>query len=391
MKIVYIYLLMAVTALAAVTSCSKEGAPTGVAGPIDVRLVVSDGNGTRVGSDDTDNYIHQLRVYAFIGDEKVGYAEADNLSDRNYIPMTLSKIGRINFYVIANDKFGPNPQKQKENGTWESLTKSDWESLTKEELESLKFDFPTEFNGWTPINGDFVSPMSNNPCNEFGVEFTGENTNNYTSSYTIDSQNMPATGSLVIPVTVQHVLGRLRLMLNKESDDVTITLTRAEVYHRPDAFRLYFGKQESVDDVISFNDNQTANDDNQELVEPLIDTAQPLVMKPADGSYTTVARTYLAPNQYGSSNPDTYTAQKTDGTTTSNGLNETYRLELTVRFDYRNNHTEDKNYTVYLPQVPRNTSIDVQGTFKGSTDVTPEFNVMTEAWVEKDITIPPFE
>lgn len=372
---------MAVTALAAVTSCSKEGAPTGVAGPIDVRLVVSDGNGTRVGSDDTDNYIHQLRVYAFIGDEKVGYAEADNLSDRNYIPMTLSKIGSINFYVIANDKFGPNPQKG--DGT----AISDWESLTKKELESLKFDL-TGFNGWTPINGEFVSPMSNNLCNEFGVEFTGENTNNYTSSYTI--QDIPATGSLVIPVTVQHVLGRLRLMLNKESDDVTITLTRAEVYHRPDAFRLYFGSQESVDDVISFNDNQTANDDNQELVEPLIDTAQPLVMKPADG-YTTVARTYLAPNQHGTYDKTGGTFTTSEGTIIETGKDKAYRLELTVSFDYGNNHTETKDYTVYLPQVPRNTSIDVQGTFKGSTTINPTFNIMVNAWDEKNIDVPPFE
>lgn len=378
MKIVYIYLLMAVTALAAVTSCSKEGAPTGVAGPIDVRLVVSDGNGTRVGSDDTDNYIHQLRVYAFIGDEKVGYAEADNLSDRNYIPMTLSESGSINFYVIANDKFGPNPKKG--DGT----AISDWESLTKEELESLKFDL-TGFNGWT-INGDFVSPMSNNPCDEFGVEFTGENTNNYTSPYTI--QNIPATGSLVIPVTVQHVLGRLRLMLNRESDDVTITLTRAEVYHRPDAFRLY----NSGHGEIAYDNN------NNTLVEKLIDKdiddeAVQLETRTDEqvtqNTYTTVARTYLAPNLYGSSDPDTYTAQKTDNE--GDGSDKAYRLELTVRFDYGNNHTETKDYTVYLPRVPRNTSIDVQGTFKGSTDVTPEFNVMTEAWVEKDITIPPFE
>lgn len=384
MKTIYIYCVMAIAALAAATSCGKDDTPTGVAGPIDVRLVVSDGNGTRVGSDDTDNYIHQLRVYAFIGDEKVGYAEADNLSDRNYIPMTLSKIGSINFYVIANDKFGPNPQK--EDGT----PISDWESLTKEELESLKFDLTTEFNGWKPINGEFVSPMSNNPCDEFGAEFTGKNENNYTIAYTINPQDIPETGSLVIPVTVQHVLGRLRLMLNRESDDVTITLTRAEVYHRPDAFRLYFGSQESVDDVISFNNNQTANNNNQELVEPLINTAQPLVTKPADG-YTTVARTYLAPNQHGTYDKTGGTFTTSEGTITETGKDKAYRLELTVRFDYGNNHTETKDYTVYLPQVPRNTSIDVQGTFKGSTDVTPEFNVMTEAWVEKDITIPPFE
>ena len=382
---------MAVTALAAVTSCSKEGAPTGVAGPIDVRLVVSDGNGTRVGSDDTDNYIHQLRVYAFIGDEKVGYAEADNLSDRNYIPMTLSKIGSINFYVIANYKFGPNPQKQKEDGTWESLTKSDWKSLTKEDLESLKLDLTTGFKGWTPINGEFVSPMSNNPCDEFGVEFTGKNENNYTFAYTINPQDIPATGSLVIPVTVQHVLGRLRLMLNKESDDVTITLTRAEVYHRPDAFRLYFGSQESVDDVISFNNNQTANNNNQELVESLIGTDQPLVTKPADG-YTTVARTYLAPNQHGTYDKTGGTFTTSEGTIIETGKDKAYRLELTVRFvDYGNNHTEDKDYTVYLPRVPRNTSIDVQGTFKGSTTINPAFNIMVNAWDEKNIDVPPFE
>ena len=383
MKIVYIYLLMAVTALAAVTSCSKEGAPTGVAGPIDVRLVVSDGNGTRVGSDDTDNYIHQLRVYAFTYDEKVGYkkvgyAEADNLSDRNYIPMTLSEIGSINFYVIANDKFGPNPQKG--DGT----AISDWESLTKEELESLKFDL-TGFNGWQEKEGKFVSPMSNSRYDEFGAEFTGKYQNDYATAVTIQR---PATGSLVIPVTVQHVLGRLRLMLNKDRDadaGLTITLTRAAVSHSPDVAHLY-----TVQGL-----NQSATNITYRfptVTEEIISADSPVTLytQPADGSYTTVARTYLAPNQYGSSNPDTYTAQKTDGTTTSNGLNETYRLELTVSFDYGNGRTETKNYTVYLPQVPRNTSIDVQGTFKGSTTINPTFNIMVNAWVEKNIDIPEF-
>lgn len=378
---------MAVTALAAVTSCSKDDTPQSATGPIEARIMVCDGNGTRVGSDATDNAIRQLRVYAFIGDEKVGYAEADNLSDRNYIPMTLSKIGNINFYVIANDKFGPNPKKQNEDGTWESPTKSGWESLSKEELESLKFDLK-EFNGWTPINGEFVSPMSNNPCDEFGAEFTGENTNNYTSSYTIDYQDIPATGSLVIPVTVQHALGRLRLMLNKDRDadnGLTITVTRAAVYHSPNVAHLY---------TVQELGNQAANITyrNTPVTEEIISADSPITLytQPADGSYTTVARTYLAPNQYGSSNPDTYTAQKTDGTTTSNGLNETYRLQLTVRFDYGNNRTETKNYTVYLPQVPRNTSIDVQGTFKGSTTINPAFNIMVNAWVEKNIDIPEF-
>ena len=78
--------------------------------------------------------------------------------------------------------------------------------------------------------------------------------------------------------------------------------------------------------------------------------------------------------------------KKTDGTST-NGLNKAYRLDLTVEFA---GTSEPKKYTVYLPRVPRNTSIDVQGTFKG-TVVKPEFNVMTEAWEEKVMNIPEFQ
>ena len=177
-------------------------------------------------------------------------------------------------------------------------------------------------------------------------------------------------------------------MLNKESDDVTITLTRAEVYHRPDAFRLY----NSGHGEIAYDNN------NNTLVEKLIDKdiddeAVQLETRTDEqvtqNTYTTVARTYLAPNLYGSSDPDTYTAQKTDNE--GDGSDKAYRLELTVRFDYGNNHTETKDYTVYLPQVPRNTSIDVQGTFKGSTTINPAFNIMVNAWDEKNIDVPPFE
>lgn len=355
---------MTIAALAVATSCGKSDTPAAASGPVDVRLVVSSGNNTRVGSDATDNDIRQLRVYAFNADgEKVGYAEADSLKGQNYIPITLSEGGKINFYVIANDNFGPKPV-------------TDWTSLSKTDLESLKFDL-SEFGGWSATD-DFVSPMSNNLKDEFGNDL--ENNNAYSDTVTV-------TKPTVIPVTVQHVLGRLRLMLNKDASakDVTIKVTKAVVYHRPDAFKLYFsyGEKDKIDDVITFTNNA------EPLTEQLIDASNAVTLdvKPDDG-YTTIARTYLAPNQYGSSDPDTYTAQKTDGTT-SNGLNKAYRLELEVKFAYSTGTSETKkNYKVYLPRVPRNTSIDVQGTFKGTV---VKFNVMTEAWVEKVMDIPAFE
>lgn len=381
MRTIYTSCLMTIAALAVATSCGKSDTPAAALGPVDVRLVVSSGNNTRVGSDATDNDIHQLRVYAFKGDTKVGYAEADNLQGQNYIPITLSEGGDINFYVIANDNFGPKPTVDAEQVT-------DWASLSKTDLESLKFDL-SGFSGWSATD-DFVSPMSNNLYDEFGNELKNDSgtavyENDYGTAVKVNVTK-PETGTLVIPVTVQHVLGRLRLMLNKESDDVTITLKRAAVYNRPDYFLLY--NSGSAD--IEYNNNKSLVDNNKSLVDEFVVSDIPLGTTQKE-----VARTYLAPNLYGSSDPDTYTAQKTDGTTSSNGLNEAYRLDLTVEFAYSTGTSEikeTKNYTVYLPRVPRNTSIDVQGTFKGTVvDINPTFNIMVNAWVERTIEIPAFE
>ena len=365
---------MTIAALAVATSCGKSDTPTAASGPVDVRLVVSSGNNTRVGSDATDNNISQLRVYAFNAKgEKVGYAEVDSLKGQNYIPITLSEGGDINFYVIANDNFGPKP-------TIGTKPVTDWTSLSKTDLESLKFDL-SGFTGWSTTD-DFVSPMSNNLKDEFGNDL--ENNYAYSNPVTVTK---PATGTLVIPVTVQHALGRLRLMLNKDaSAEDTIKVTKAVVYHRPDAFKLYFAENEKnqIDDIITFTNNADS------LKEQLIVDTKPvtLVDKPDDG-YTTIARTYLAPNQYGTYDKTGGKFTTENGNETEDGKDKAYCLELTVEFAYSTGK-ETKNYTVYLPRVPRNTSIDVQGTFKG-TVVKPEFNVMTEAWVGKVMDIPPFK
>ncbi len=371
---------MTIAALAVATSCGKSDTPTAASGPVDVRLVVSSGNNTRVGSDETDNDIHQLRVYAFNADgKKVGYAEADNLKGQNYIPITLSEGGKINFYVIANDNFGP------------KLT--DWASLSKANLESLKFDL-SGFTGWS-TTVDFVSPMSNNRYDEFGNELKNDSgTAAYKNDYgTAVNVTKPGTGTLVIPVTVQHVLGRLRLMLNKDaSAKDTIKVTKAVVYHRPDAFKLYFAENEKnqIDDIITFTNN--AESLTEPLTEQLIDASNAVTLdvKPDDG-YTTIARTYLAPNQYGTYDKTGGKFTTENGNETEAGKDKAYRLDLTVEFAYSTGK-ETKNYTVYLPRVPRNTSIDVQGTFKGTVvDIKPTFNIMVNAWVERPIEIPAFE
>lgn len=364
---------MTIAALAVATSCGKSDTPAAASGPVDVRLVVSSGNNTRVGSDATDNDIRQLRVYAFNADgKKVGYAEADNLQGQNYIPITLSEDGAINFYVIANDNFG-------------TTSVTDWTLLSKTDLESLKFDL-SGFSGWS-TTGDFVSPMTNCRYDEFGNELKNDSgTAAYENDY---GTAVNVTKPTVIPVTVQHVLGRLRLMLNKDRDadnGLTITVTRATVYHSPNVAHLY-----TVQGLHNNATNITYRD--APVTEEIISADSPVSLdpQPENGSYTTIARTYLAPNQYGTYDKTGGKFTTENGNETEAGKDKAYRLELEVEFAYSTGK-ETKNYTVYLPRVPRNTSIDVQGTFKGTVvDIKPTFNIMVNAWVERTIEIPAFE
>lgn len=376
MKTRYISCLTALLLSVGMFSCNRDdagGGPVDPEGPVGVRIVVSNGDATRsVGSEATDNEIRRLRVYAFNASGNLtGYAMSDNLQGRNYLPITLSEGGDTYFYVIANDHFGPKPMVG-------DIPVSDWSTLTRLDLQNLVFDL-SDFKGWTVNNGESISPMSNNRYREDGSEFADiYKKNNFATAVNV------AEGTQIIPVTVQHVLGRLRLFLNKAesvADEITVTLTRAAVYRRPDAFRLY----NDGSDAIPY-DNTGVDGNGSELVDVFYasDPTNGIILTKFDGTtYTQLEpRTFLAPNTYGS--------EHTDGTAPASDANKAYRLDLTVTFSYPGGGPTSKTYSVYLPPVSRNASIDVQGAI--SVDIHDlSFNVMTNAWVEKEMDIPPFQ
>lgn len=376
MKTRYISCLTALLLSVGMFSCNRDdagGGPVDPEGPVGVRIVVSNGDATRsVGSEATDNEIRRLRVYAFNASGNLtGYAMSDNLQGRNYLPITLSEGGDTYFYVIANDHFGPKPTV---NGT----AVYDWTRLTRSDLQNLVFDL-SGFKGWTVNNEESISPMSNNQYREDGSEFTNKCKNNFATAVNV------AKDTQIIPVTVQHVLGRLRLFLNKAAsvamNEITVTLTRAAVYRRPDAFRLY----NDGSDAIPY-DNTGVDGNGSELVDVFYasDPTNGIILTEFDGTtYTQLKpRTFLAPNTYGS--------EHTDGTAPASDANKAYRLDLTVTFSYPGGGPTAKTYSVYLPPVSRNASIDVQGAI--SVDIHDlSFNVMTNAWVEKEMNIPTFQ
>ena len=366
MKTRYISCLTALLLSVGMFSCNRDdagGGPVDPEGPVGVRIVVSNGDATRsVDSEATDNEIQQLRVYAFNELGKLtGYAMSDNLQGRNYLPITLSEGGDTYFYVIANDHFGPKPTV---NGT----AVSDWTLLTQLDLQNLVFDLSNiETTGW-----ESISPMSNNRYKENkqadGTLAELEYENDFATAVNVTEDRQ------IIPVTVQHVLGRLQLFLYKDAslgDDYVIKLTHAAVYRRPDAFRLYY----SDGNTITYTKNKDA------LVDEFVTSDIILDEKPADGE-TLLARTFLAPNTCGSGDKV--------GSAPASDEDKAYKLVLTIARAYRGGGWASKDYTVYLPPVSRNASIDVQGTISAEVDKL-SFNVMTNAWVEKEMNIPPFQ
>lgn len=366
MKTRYISCLTALLLSVGMFSCNRDdagGGPVDPEGPVGVRIVVSNGDATRsVGSEATDNEIRRLRVYAFNASGNLtGYAMSDNLQGRNYLPITLSEDGNTYFYVIANDHFGPNP-------TVNGNAVSDWSTLTQSDLQNLVFDLSNiETTGW-----ESISPMSNNRYKENkqadGTLAELEYENNFAEKVDV------AEDRQIIPVTVQHVLGRLQLFLYKDAslgDDYVIKLTRAAVYRRPDAFRLYY----SDGNTITYTKNSDA------LVDEFVTSEIILDKKPANGE-TPLARTFLAPNIYGSGDKV--------GSAPASDEDKAYKLVLTIDRAYQGGGWSSKDYTVYLPPVSRNASIDVQGTISAEVDKL-SFNVITNAWIDKTMNIPPFQ
>ena len=323
---------VAACVLSLLPSCVKddyEDRSTG--GPAEVRLLINGGSTrTRAGSTDTDNAIRQVRIYAFnANEEKVGYAYAPDLNSdgTTYVPVSLTEIGAINFYVIANDGFAT-------GATVDGTPVTNWEELTLGQLQELYF------TGMCEVEGKFISPMANNPVNPGGSDDSDGTKNNYSQPVNIDgNRNEPQ----IVQVDVQHILSRLRLLLNKEGN-AEVTVNSATIKHGPQNYLLYS----------ETDDNATVQ--NEQRKEETFITNQPVTqLFTSKGVYPDaceIGRTYITPNPEGSTDPDEFNGSDQE---------KAYILSITYTVEGEEKTTKD----VYLPPVRRNQSIDVQGTLKG--------------------------
>ncbi|WP_418660732.1 hypothetical protein [Bacteroides ilei] len=306
------------------SSCIKEGGLEAESKDTYVQLVISNA-ASRAGENTAPaDPINRLRVYAFNAQgEKIGYLFRDglNTSEGISLPMPLDKQqsgSEVYFYVLANDIDG-----------W-GLS----ETTPRANLNSMSF------TRWEDNTVPALAPMVNND-NSAGK-----------GGYQTKVDLTPTSGSkwVTVNVNIQHIIGRVRLMLKKEGNG-DIVITRAAVIHRPDNYLLF---TPSTVTAVTFNKN------SDEVVDEFITNK----WVTSTTEYEMIGQTYLAPNAYGSTDPtgDTYRPAYPDNASGDVGKSNAYILSI----DYTVGGTL-KHKDVYLPQVLRNRSIDVQGTLKSGS------------------------
>ena len=334
--IIYFVLLAA-----AFSSCIKEGELEAESKDTHVRLVINN-PASRAGETAPGDPIDRLRVYAFNSQgQRVGYLyrEGLNTSDALILPMPLDKQqsgSQVYFYVVANDL-----DTWKDAGGKPMLT----ENTTRAQLDAMNFP------RWqTNSDAPKFAPMSNNDVS------AGKG--GYSTPVTLT----PAPGSkwVNVDVNVQHMLGRVRLMLRKEGAG-EIKITRAIVQNGAGGYVMFTPKSVGG---LSF-----APEAEVEFI-----TDKPVA---STTNYELIGQTYLTPNIYGTTDPtgDTYVPIYTGTPSTTQGLAEAHILSIDYTVGGQQKHKD-----VYLPRVLRNESVDVMGTIKsGSLNLAVTVRSWTDA------------
>lgn len=355
---------VAVCALAVcLAGCSKNTAPEQAVfgGPAKVTLVVDGGSGsaTKISADvDEANTVKSVKIFAFKhapgeaqNNELVGYGYWDGISGQgpHYCTMRLSASGEIDFYVIANDEYATRAP------GYEILD----EASTRSEIEGVRF------SGLGEIVGTSAIPMTNILNGAEGNDgSTGNNNFTFNISEELDAQ--------VIDIAVTRAMARLSFFFAKAEENSSVSINSIELVcqNRP-VTAGYFVTKGSVDDFAT-NDHSLSETilSNATDVDKVNNTGSL-----EDSSLQQVGYdSYLLPNIYGSTDPDSQTLAVADE------AEKAYIAEI----EYTVNGI-GYSKTVYLPSVAPNDWIKVKGIFTSPVDVN--IVVIALSWEGREMNI----
>lgn len=356
---------VAVCALAVcLAGCSKNTAPEQAVfgGPAKVTLVVDGGSGsaTKISADvDEANTVKSVKIFAFKhapgeaqNNELVGYGYWDGISGQgpHYCTMQLSASGEIDFYVIANDEYA----------TRASGYKILDEASTRYDIEGVRF------SGLGEIVGTSAIPMTN-ILN--GAEGNDGNVGNNNFTFNINKKQLDTR---VIDVSVTRAMARLSFFFAKAEENSSVRINSIElVCQNQPVTAGYFVTKGSEDDFATTD---------YSLSETILSNAADVDKVNETGSLEDSNLqqvgydSYLLPNIYGSTDPDSQTLAVADE------AKKAYIAEI----EYTVNGI-GYSKTVYLPSVAPNDWIKVKGIFTSPVDVN--IVVIALSWEGREMNI----
>lgn len=353
---------VAVCALAVcLAGCSKNTAPEQAVfgGPAKVTLVVDGGSGsaTKISADvDEANTVKSVKIFAFKhapgeaqNNELVGYGYWDGISGQgpHYCTMRLSASGEIDFYVIANDEYA----------TRASGYKILDEASTRYDIVGVRFS-------GLEIVGTSAIPMTNILNGAEGNDgSTGNNNFTFNISEELDAQ--------VIDIAVTRAMARLSFFFAKAEETSSVSINSIKlVCQNPPVTAGYFVTKGSVDDFATNGHFLSETILSNATVVDKVNNTGSL----EDSSLQQVEYdSYLLPNIYGSTDPDSQTLAVADA-----------EKAYTAEIEYTVNGTHYSK-TVYLPSVAPNDWIKVKGIFTSPVDVN--IVVIALSWEGRDMDI----
>lgn len=349
---------------------------------------IIDGSSTKSIPEDSAPQINDIAIFAFSGDTLVGYIYESDLagSGKTIFPMTLTKGGIIDFYVVANSEPGFFKVVD-QNGTevrWSSSsTVNPPAGVTPEYLEKCTVKFSEN----TPSESDiWYAPMSNLPVSSNGNR-----------RFNVDGEGLTS-----ISIDLTRAVSKVKIWFRAKNNLNPINPSepsRGRYYYRIDNISLTMPVADSplfvekYSNIISGDPKKESDIFSQENFQMNF----PVYSEGAGGFYydepyfIKIAEYYVLPNSIGGDQV---------GDLFNNG-DSSKSTKLDVKWSYIEannpggvdwNWTDQysKTKTIFLPSAPRNYVINVWCDF--TDDVDRSFTYTVVDWDETiTVDVPDFE
>lgn len=350
---------------------------------------IIDGSSTKSIPEDSAPQINDIAIFAFSGDVLVGYIYESDLagSGKTIFPMTLTKGGIIDFYVVANSEPGFFKVVDSCGITvdWTVTSTVDSpEGVTPEYLESCKVKFS---ENTLSENDTWYAPMSNLPV-----------TSNGNRSFNVDGEGLTS-----ISIDLTRAVSKVKIWFRAKNNLNQYNPSRPEdgsYYYRIDKISLTMPIADSplfVEEYGSISEKPKI--ESETFLETIFQENFPEYLDGAGDFYydepyfKKIAEYYVLPNSIGGDQTGDLFNDGDENKSTKLGVNYSYIeayssgwFNQTWNWGNPTNH----NKTIFLPSAPRNYVINVWCDF--TDDVDRSFTYTVVDWDETiTVDVPDFE